>query len=101
MDRYEFNKTSIQNGRKAYNSTKLPDIPKLSSDKYIFSRAGDRLDLLADEFFGDPRLWWIIARANNLGKGTLLVPEGLQVRIPDQTTVTNIQEILRITSETR
>jgi hypothetical protein len=27
-------------------------------------------------------LWWIIARANNIGKGDLTVPIGTQIRIP-------------------
>lgn len=31
---------------------------------------GDRLDLLADHYFGDPRLWWRILDANpDLGSG--------------------------------
>lgn len=27
-------------------------------------REGDRLDRLAQDYFGDPRLWWVIAEAN-------------------------------------
>ncbi|OLS52127.1 LysM peptidoglycan-binding domain-containing protein [Rhodovulum sulfidophilum] len=27
-------------------------------------KVGDRLDKLAGEFYGDPRLWWAIAEAN-------------------------------------
>jgi nucleoid-associated protein YgaU len=27
-------------------------------------RVGDRLDSLAESFYGDPRLWWVIAQAN-------------------------------------
>lgn len=44
---------------------------------------GERLDLLAAEFYGDSELWWLIARANpevfypeNIEYGTIL-------RIPD------------------
>ena len=55
---------------------------KQLSDLYIFSRDGDRLDNLANDFYKDPRYWWIIAQANNLGKGTLTIPSGLQIRIP-------------------
>ena len=27
-------------------------------------------------------MWWLIADANNLGKGDLIVPAGKQIRIP-------------------
>jgi hypothetical protein len=30
-------------------------------------------------------LWWIIARANGIGKGDLSVPVGSQIRIPANT----------------
>lgn len=44
---------------------------------------GDRLDLLAQRFFHDPRKWWLIADANPdvLAPEDLLVP-GRQLRIP-------------------
>ncbi len=40
------------------------------------------LDLLAKEFYGDETLWYVIARANNLGKGSMYVPPGEIIRIP-------------------
>jgi len=51
-------------------------------DIYIIGQIGDRLDNLAFKYYGDSSLWWIIARANNIGKGSLVVPLGLQLRIP-------------------
>lgn len=78
INRYKH--TTTENKR--YKSVRYR-IPKPSSeDVYIFSRSGDRLDLIAQEFYQDARLWWIIAEANNLGKGTFAVPTGLQIRIP-------------------
>jgi nucleoid-associated protein YgaU len=46
-------------------------------------REGDRLDLLANQFFHDPRKWWLIADANPdaLTLEELLVP-GRLLRIP-------------------
>lgn len=46
-------------------------------------RQGDRLDLLANRFFRDPRKWWLIADANPdvLAPEQLLVP-GRLLRIP-------------------
>lgn len=51
----------------------------------IISQDGDRLDLLAKEFYGDERLWFVIARANNLGKGSLIVEKGVPIIIPYET----------------
>lgn len=42
---------------------------------YVLHRIveGDRLDRLAERYYGDPRLWWAIAQANP----GLLLPDGL------------------------
>lgn len=66
-----------------YNTVRYPTFDQSLKDFYIFSREGDRLDLLAESFYSDISLWWIIADANNLGKGSLIVPPGLQLRIPN------------------
>jgi len=78
LNRYQ--ETKIENDR--YKTSHYPDFPKRQTDLYIISREQDRLDLLSNEFYEDPRYWWVIASANNLGKGTLDVSEGLQLRIP-------------------
>jgi nucleoid-associated protein YgaU len=78
LDRYQFTKKE----QDRLKTTKYPAYEKRSSDRYIFSRDQDRLDLLANEFYKDPRYWWVIAEANQLGKGTLDVPAGIQLRIP-------------------
>ena len=39
--------------------------------------------MLSNEFYEDPRYWWVIAQANpGLGKGSFDVPPGIQLRIP-------------------
>jgi hypothetical protein len=40
------------------------------------------LDLLANQFYNDSRLWWIIAQANNLNGVNIGVEAGIQLRIP-------------------
>jgi len=87
MERYkniEIKKT--ESGKRYYKTVRYPEIPKTLDDVYIIGRVGDRLDLLAYKYYKDVRLWWIIARANNLGKGDLTVPLGKQLRIPTITT---------------
>jgi len=53
-----------------------------ADDTYLISQDGDRLDLLAKEFYGDETFWHLIASVNNLGKGTLAIPPGVVIRIP-------------------
>lgn len=45
----------------------------------------DRLDILAQIYYGDPSLWWMIAVANNMIDPFVLVP-GTTVRIPSIST---------------
>ena len=71
-----------ENGKRRANTTIIP-APELSSqDIYIQITSPERLDLLADQFYGDATLWWIIATTNGLRKGTLFTPEGITLRIP-------------------
>lgn len=45
----------------------------------------DRVDLLAHRYYGDPTLWWIIARANPEIMDWHVLPPGYVVRVPDLT----------------
>jgi hypothetical protein len=78
INRYKYTKQEMQK----YNTALISDFEYLESDYYIFSREGDRLDTLAHQFYKDVSLWWIIANANNIGKGSMDVQPGLQIRIP-------------------
>ena len=51
-----------------------------NTDLYVLAQEGDRLDNLANEYYGNPSLWWYIARVNNLK--TMNVPAGTSLRIP-------------------
>jgi nucleoid-associated protein YgaU len=51
-----------------------------NSDVYLLAQEGDRLDNLANEFYGDPSLWWFIARINHLN--SINVPVGTSLRLP-------------------
>jgi len=72
-----------ETGKRYKKTVKYPKIVKSQDDRYIIGMQGDRLDNLANKYYGDPRLWWIIGRANYLGKGNLSVPIGKQIRIPE------------------
>jgi len=59
-----------------------PDIPLSDQDYYAISTGGDRYDNLAQQFYSDHTLWWIIAVANNSERASLIVEPGIQLRIP-------------------
>jgi hypothetical protein len=69
-------------GETYYTNNIYPDIPYSNEDNYVITTMGDRLDLLALDFYGDDSLWWIISSANNLPGDSLYPPPGMQLRIP-------------------
>ena len=89
-DRYIENKTLTSEGGRKYRINSIyPDIPATANDTYIITTGGDRYDTLAQQYYGDSDLWWVIANANgNLDKGSLTPPLGTQLRIPANPTPT-------------
>lgn len=85
MQRYEkyANVIKESNGKRRYSTMYYPDIERKTSDIYITTTNVDRLDLLAQRYYGDPRNWIIIAKANRLFNGSLRIPAGLRLRIPN------------------
>lgn len=69
-------------GKRYRANTLYPNIPLDEEDIYIITNSSDRYDILAQQFYNDHKLWWIIATANKGFKGTLNVPIGIQLRIP-------------------
>lgn len=85
MNRYKYiieKRLDSKRKRLRYNSNLPPKIEKAAEDIYIIARHGDRLDQLAYEYYGDQSQWWVIAQANNIGKGTFAIEPGIRVRIP-------------------
>lgn len=75
-----------KDGKRYVETTINPKIEKEVGDLYIISKRGDRLDHYAKKYYNNVTDWVVIAQANNLGKGTLIVPEGIQIRIPKRNT---------------
>jgi phage tail protein X len=50
----------------------------------VYTTQGDRFDTLAQQYYSDSSLWWIISIANTdkVNQSTIVIPEGLQIRIP-------------------
>lgn len=81
--------TKLDNSKQVARPTIYPPIPRSVSDIYVITTPGDRLDLLAFNYYGNVSYWWIIAEANGIGRGSFAIPPGLQLRIPR-----NIESIL-------
>jgi len=81
-----------ENGRRYKTNTIYPDIPVSENDIYLIASAEDRYDTLAQVYYGDSSLWWILSTANSTSNRASLYPNpGLQIRIP-----ANKQEILSL-----
>lgn len=72
-------------GKRYYSTTLYPSIAPSDSDYYIYTTTGDRLDLLAQQYYGDASLWWIISSANTIPHDTIYIAPGTQLRIPTNT----------------
>lgn len=83
MNRYENNNIiSSSDGIQYYNTSLYPQIVPQESDIYLITTVGDRLDIIANQYYKDPTLWWIIASSNNLRMDTVFAPPGSQLRVP-------------------
>lgn len=82
-NRYDSNpQYQNSNKKRVYSTILYPAIIKSQNDIYLICDEQDRLDLLSYKYYGDVRYWWIIAQANNLGKGGFHIPPGTRIRIP-------------------
>ena len=98
MKRYKSNKTKninigqIYNGRvgqsEAYTTTLYRRNVESNGDMHVIAQVGDRLDSLAEQFYGNSRLWWFIANVNGLN--TMNVKAGTKLRIPSDATSATI-----------
>ena len=55
----------VKPGVRFYATVRYPEIPLSENDIYLITVSGDRLDLLAQQYYGDSNLYWIISSANN------------------------------------
>ncbi len=69
-------------GIRYYKNNVYPEIQPTDNDIYVITTMGDRLDLLAYDYYQDTSLWWIIASANSLPGDSLFIEPGTQLRIP-------------------
>ena len=90
MGRYTRNKILTKTnpngtrGIRYYKGVKYPEIALSPDDIYVYAEEGDRFDIIANNYYNDPSLWWIISSANpSLSKDSYYLPLGVQIRIPN------------------
>ena len=86
MNRYQDIFVYKIDGKLVYASSRYPEVPLSNNDTYVYTTAGDRFDTLANQYYKDSSLWWIISIANTAVAGTslpsdlpqdsLLIPQG-------------------------
>ena len=83
MSRYDKISTVIREGQPLRGTTVYKDVEASPEDYYVITTVGDRFDILANQFYRDSSLWYIIAAANpTVRRDTLLIEPGYQIRIP-------------------
>jgi hypothetical protein len=92
INRYKNIPTTKINKKTLYKTSRYPEVPLSENDIYVYSTQGDRFDVLAQQYYSDSSLWWVISVANTGGAGTstqadlpqnsLEIPQGIQIRIP-------------------
>ena len=80
--RLRFAEVAYVDGYEFFDLLELPEIPVQPDDEFYTVKAVDRIDLLAASKYGDPVLWWVLARANNLELLPVQLTEGMRIRIP-------------------
>ena len=85
MNRYsDIQKKTTLKGKQYYREAFITSIPEREGDVYFITEAGDRLDLIAYEFYNDSSFYWILAAANPVitRRDSYMVEAGKQFRVP-------------------
>lgn len=88
----DIRKKTNSEGKQFYRETFIPKALEQEGDLYFITQPGDRLDLIAYEFYQDVSLWWVLASANPITtrRDSYMVKPGQQFRVPvDPTDIIN------------
>jgi hypothetical protein len=83
MSRIKFAKQKSRIDKKIhYSSIIFPEFKERSDDVIIKVDDYTRLDVIAQDAFNDPTLWWAIAAYNNISGNSLFTTGLSYIRIP-------------------
>lgn len=80
--RLRFGNLETIDGVEFWDILELPELLPQEDDTSYRVLGTDRIDLLANKFYGDPVLWWVIALANDLELVPTSLSEGMVIRVP-------------------
>jgi hypothetical protein len=84
MNRYQNSPTIDTTKNIPYYNTVIPiTIPQETIPFYYVSQEGDRWDSLSNIFYKTPNYWWVLAQANKLANGSITIPPGTKLFIPN------------------
>lgn len=88
VSRYKKTKVFMDDTNIFFSPQNYIEVPYHSDDQYfsVTLKYKDRLDLIAHKFYQESKLWWVIAKANNI-TDPLEVPENTILRIPANATL--------------
>lgn len=75
------------NDLKIYSYPWACEIQESEGDVYIEITSEVRLDKLANDYYGDSKLWWAIAQINNIKNPLTDMKIGMLIRIPPLTSL--------------
>ncbi len=77
-----------------YKPRIIPNIPIKDTDIFVYPIYGDRFDTMAQRYYEDSNLWWIIVKANEISDGRIAPDPLKKLRVP-----TEIDDILESISQ--
>tara|TARA_B100000287_G_C20281251_1_gene642115 strand:+ start:160 stop:450 length:291 start_codon:yes stop_codon:yes gene_type:complete len=83
-----------KNNIRYYKPRIIPNIPIKDTDIFVYPIYGDRYDTMAQRYYEDSNLWWIIVKANDISDGKIAPDPLKKLRIP-----TEIDDILQSISQ--
>lgn len=84
MERYTTSLKIDTSKRIPYYTTVIPNrVPSEEIPFYYVTQDGDRLDTLSYKFYNTNTNWWVLAKANNLANGSMSIPMGTRLFIPN------------------
>jgi len=82
-NRYENTSKIVRERVSGLGTTVYVVPPESVEDYYLITTVGDRFDILAKQYYGSEKYWYVIASANpHIRRDSLNIEPGYQIRIP-------------------
>lgn len=73
---------TTDSGKSYYTSGILQGYTPIETDFSYTAKVGDRWDFISNLYYGSPKYWYVLARANNGLNGSLFITPGARIIIP-------------------